>query len=333
MFENSSSISKYYTLSTNSNDDFEQNGDPFPSSSTTTIEPNPYDTHNEEQSNNVLISSEYKKFKTALENINFSNLYNQNTKTKLQFGQFLFNILQILNNQYYTTPEILEIIKYLQPKNPDDTAANDSIEHFIENLTQFFRLIGKNENLGKSKITLGLLFNLIHRPEAQIERDDTNDDDTPLLISSLDKTKFDYPSRLKYRINVTVYDLYGESCNPVNILKRIKHHYYTINSTKMLIMKYTSESFVSFLQSSKGEICTSDVLKKRPHQTVCKKTTLDNLSKRQIRVKNIVSNCCKMSFLAESYISFKTMSSGEQQNLNDYWPVFLKFQHDNKRKV
>lgn len=279
--------------------------------------------------NIVTIASEYKKFKTALEKINFSNLYSENTKTKIQFGQFVFNILQIFNKQNYTTETILNIIDMLQPVV---SAENDSIEFFIEKLTKFLQLIGKNDNLGNSKITLGLLFNLIHRPEAQIERDDDNENDTPLLISCLDKTKFDYPSRLKYKINITVYDLYGESCNPVNILKRIKHHYYTTNSAKMLILKYTSEEFISFLQASKGEICTDSILKTTPRQTERGKK-LDLSTRRQLRVKNIISNCCQMSFYAESYISFRTSTlSSEQQNPNDYWPIFFKFQHDNKRK-
>jgi hypothetical protein len=321
----------FYTLTSHNDDiNFSHISDDDSCHSTgTNDEPDTTTPHLDLDQNTVIIASDYKKFKTALENINFSNLYNENTKTKIQFGQFVFNILQIFNKQNYTTDTILNIINMLQPVA---SAENDSIEYFIDKLTKFLQLIGKNKNLGKSKITLGLLFNLIHRPEAQIERDDDNENDIPLLISSLDMTQFDHPSRMKYKINITVYDLYGETCNPVNILKRIKHHYYTINSAKMIIMKYTSEEFISFLQASKGEICTDNIFETAPRQTQYDKK-IDFTIRRQLRVKNIISNCCKMSFYAESYISFKTLtSSSEQQNPNDYWPIFLKFQHDNKRK-
>lgn len=221
-------------------------------------------------------------------------------------------------------------------------------EKFLYRLFDITVAVINEPKLEEAAMEILLLFNLLNSSRAVIRRDDSDDTDAPLLISKIDKTGYNFPSRLRYIISLTILDIYELSCKPDILFKRIRHAAYQDKCKTANVAKYVTDTFLDALRLTKDSIYDENAARQenlvkqydcfvRNHRKI-----LDDESKfkrRQINedietvqsypslrrslIEETLINVCKMSLSIERYVATRTAAS--MQNENYQYPCFVHF--------
>lgn len=292
-------------------------------------------------------TEEFRSFIIEIKNIDTCNLFEKRSQ-QFRFGDYVYRLTKLLDNDRYSDKSLKGIIDMLRPieENRKSGGKEKDDVPFVGRLVDFTKAVIDEPRLESVSIETILLFNLLHSPRAVLKRDESDADDTPVLLGKLDCSGYDFPSRTRYTMSVDVIDLYETSCKPEALLKRLRHPSYQEKSKLPTINKFMTRSFLESLKIAKSSIRKNDndLLKQyRAFLSTNRNVVGDRENFKTNRMKidedaaivqsypalrrtlieDTITKICKISLAVERYVA--TRSRGSMDNENYQYPCFLHF--------